>query len=41
MVTDIVRETLRKDDGVLSMTEEILTAIVDLRAFLWERVYEN
>ena len=41
MVTDIVRETLRKDDGVLSMTEEILTAIVDLRAFLWARVYEN
>jgi len=41
MVTAIVRETLRKDDGLLSMTEETLTAIVDLRAFLWERVYEN
>ena len=41
MVTDVVMETLRKGNGTLSLSPEILSAIVDLREFLWERVYEN
>ena len=41
MVNDIVSETLRRDDGKLSITEGVLSAIVNLRDFLWERVYEN
>ena len=41
MVTDIIRDTLRRGDGRLSVTGEVLSAIVKLRDFLWERVYEN
>lgn len=41
MITDVVMETLRKGNGTLSLSPEILSAIVDLREFLWERVYEN
>ena len=41
MVNDIVSETLRRDDGRLSITEEILQAMLELRDFLWDRVYEN
>lgn len=41
MVNDIVSETLRRGDGKLSITEGVLSAIVNLRNFLWERVYEN
>jgi dGTPase len=41
MVTDVVMETLRKGTGTLSLSSEILSAIIDLRAFLWDRVYEN
>ena len=41
MVNDIIAETRRNDDGNLSITEEIHTAMFKLRDFLWERVYEN
>ena len=41
MVNDIVLESLRAGGGRLSMKKEILSAILDLREFLWERVYEN
>lgn len=41
MVNDIILETLRVGEGRLAITEEVLTAISDLRNFLWERVYEN
>jgi dGTPase len=41
MVNNIIQETLRSGGGKLSMTEEVLSAIVDLRGFLWDRVYEN
>ena len=41
MVNDIIKETLRSGGGKLSLTEKVLTAIWDLRAFLWDRVYEN
>jgi len=41
MVNDLIRETLRQGRAQLSMTEEVLTAMVDLRGFLWDRVYEN
>jgi dGTPase len=41
MVNDIVLETLRVGGGHLSISEEVLSAIVRLRDFLWERVYEN
>jgi dGTPase len=41
MVTDVIMETLRKGNGTLSLSEEILSAMVNLREFLWERVYEN
>jgi dGTPase len=41
MVNDTVLETRRLGGGRLSMKEEILSAILDLREFLWERVYEN
>lgn len=41
MVNDIIRETLRSGDGRLSLTEGVLSAIWDLREFLWDRVYEN
>jgi len=41
MVNDIVSETLRLGGGRLSISEEILSAMWDMREFLWERVYEN
>ncbi len=41
MVNDIVQETLRLGSGRLSIREEVLSAIWDLREFLWVRVYEN
>jgi len=41
MVNDIVLETLRAGGGHLSISKEVLSAIVQLRDFLWERVYEN
>ncbi len=41
MVNDIIRKTLESGDGRLSVSKEILSAVVDLRAFLWEHVYEN
>jgi dGTPase len=41
MVNDIVSETLQAGGGRLSISEEILSAMWDLREFLWERVYEN
>jgi dGTPase len=41
MVYDIVSETRRKRDGRLSVTEEVLSAILELRDFLWNRVYDN
>lgn len=41
MVNDIIRETLRSGDGCLSLTEGVLSAMWDLREFLWNRVYEN
>jgi dGTPase len=41
MVNDIVSETRRLDKGELSVTQDVLAAVLDLREFLWERVYEN
>lgn len=41
MVNDIITETLQGGDGRLHITEGILSAIIDLREFLWERIYEN
>jgi dGTPase len=41
MVNDIVQETLRVGGERLSLKEEVLMAILDLREFLWDRVYEN
>jgi dGTPase len=41
MVNDLISETRRAGQGRLSMTGEVLSAILDLREFLWERVYEN
>jgi dGTPase len=41
MVNDIIKESLQSDDGRLSITGEVLSAIWNLREFLWDRVYEN
>lgn len=41
MVNDIIFETRRVGGGRLSLTEDVLSAIVGLRDFLWNRVYEN
>jgi dGTPase len=41
MVNDIISETRRVGERRLTMTEDILSAILDLRNFLWDRVYEN
>jgi dGTPase len=41
MVNDVVSETLRVGGGRLSISEEILSAMWEMRAFLWEKVYEN
>jgi dGTPase len=41
MVNDFITETLRLDDGKLHVREEILSAMTELREFLWDRIYEN
>jgi dGTPase len=41
MVSSIVLETLRLDGEKLSIKEDVLSAIWDLREFLWDYVYEN
>ncbi len=41
MVNDIITETLRLDDAKLHVTEKILSAMNELRDFLWNRIYEN
>jgi dGTPase len=41
MVTDFITETLRLDDGKLHVREKILSAMIELREFLWDRIYEN
>ncbi len=41
MVNNIITETLRVNDGKLHVTEEILSAMIELRDFLWDRIYEN
>ncbi len=41
MVDSIISETLRLGGGKLSIREDVLSAIWDLREFLWDRVYEN
>jgi dGTPase len=41
MVNDIIRETLASGDGRLSISKDVLSAVWDLRAFLWEHVYES
>ena len=41
MVNDIIRETLASGDGRLSISKKVLSAVWDLRAFLWEHVYES
>jgi dGTPase len=41
MVSEIITGTLRSDDGRLHITESILSAILNLRDFLWDRIYEN
>lgn len=41
MVNSIVSETLRLGGNQLSIQEDVLSRIHDLRGFLWDRVYEN
>ena len=42
MVTDVVRQTLKGSNGSeVDMSAEVLQATLDLRAFLFEAVYEN
>ena len=41
MVNDFIIETLRLDDAKLHVTEKILSAMIELREFLWDRIYEN
>ncbi len=41
MVKDIITETLERGGGELFISKEVLSAIWDLREFLWDRVYEN
>ena len=42
MVTDVVRQTLKRSSSVeVDMSAEVLQATLDLRAFLFEAVYEN
>jgi dGTPase len=41
MVNDIISGTRRMNEGRLLITEEVLSAMVELRDFLWDRVYEN
>ncbi len=41
MVKDVAIETLRADCSEIAMSDEVLQATLDLRAFLYESVYEN
>jgi len=41
MVNDMIQETLRSGGGRLAISKGVLSAIEDLREFLWEHVYEN
>lgn len=41
MVTDVVEQTLACDLEALRMSEPVLQALLDLRAFMFEHVYEN
>ena len=41
MVKDIIYSTLEKDGDNLTMSHNIMTAISDLRSFLYENVYET
>jgi dGTPase len=41
MVHDIIRETLRSREGRLTLSTDVLSAIWNLREFLWEHVYES
>lgn len=41
MVNDIITETLLTGSQRLSTSQGVLSAIWDLREFLWDRVYEN
>jgi dGTPase len=41
MVTDIIQETLRSGRGKISISKGVLSAIWDLREFLWKQVYES
>jgi dGTPase len=41
MVNSIVSETIRFRSERLTISEDVLSAIWDLREFLWDRVYEN
>lgn len=41
LVTDVVTQTLEGDLGEVRMTPEVLQAMLDLRAFMFEAVYEN
>jgi dGTPase len=41
LVTDVVTQTLAGGLGEVRMTPEVLQAILDLRAFMFEAVYEN
>ena len=41
MVNNVIQTSLPTGDGQLSVTEEALSAMVELRDFLWDRVYEN
>jgi dGTPase len=41
MVSDIIQQTLRSRKTRLSISKEVLSSILNLREFLWERVYEN
>ena len=41
MVNDMIRETLRSKERRLGLSKDVLSAIWDLREFLWEHVYES
>jgi dGTPase len=41
MVTDIIQQTLRSGKGKLSISKGVLSAIWELREFLWKQVYES
>jgi len=41
MVNDMIRETLGSGEGRLALSKDVLSAIWNLREFLWEHVYES